>query len=276
MTHEAKPSATAPVKPSVTPFATAPAVSSATTPPNAPRWRTVVLSPHFDDAVLSLAAVIPRLRGPVVVVTVYGGEPGPEAAVSGWDERCGFGTPHEAYEARSVEDALALDMLGVSRITLPHPDGPYGGADQLGHLDQWLRDLPDGIDVLAPLGTRQAHHAFVREQALLTRAAQGAPLPLIYADLPYTGHAPGWHTDAAEAALAAEPEHGESYRSLTDRYRLSVRWDVRLDDAQWARKRLAVQCYGSQLAPLGVDHGPFLSWSGPLRTERVWSLEQRS
>ncbi|MFE6778103.1 PIG-L family deacetylase [Streptomyces sp. NPDC057702] len=256
---------------------TAPTAStSATPPPGAPPWGTVVISPHFDDAVLSLAAVLPQLRGPVVVVTAYGGAPGPEATVSEWDDMCGFTTPHEAHAARVVEDAQALALVGVAQVTLPHPDGPYGGADQLGHLDQWLRDLPLDTEVLAPMGTRQAHHALVREQVLATRAAQGAATPLIYADLPYTGHTPGWHTDGAEAALAAEPERGESYRDLAERFRLSPRWEVRLDDEQWAAKRLAVQCYGSQLAPLGVGHGLFLSRTGPLRTERVWALEPRT
>lgn len=251
------------------------ATSTAPSSSDASPWGTVIISPHFDDAVLSLSAVIPRLRGPVAVVTAYGGAPGPEATVSAWDERCGFGTPHEAHQARLVEDAQALGMLGVEQITLPHPDGPYGGADQLGHLDQWLRELPEEIEVLAPLGTTQAHHSFVREQVLRTRAEQGRTPPLVYADLPYTGHSAGWHTDDAEAVLAAEPERGESFRSLTDRFRLTLRHDVRLDEAEWTTKRLAVQCYGSQLATLGVDHGPFLSWSGPLRTERVWALEPR-
>ncbi|MFI2029351.1 PIG-L family deacetylase [Streptomyces buecherae] len=250
------------------------AATSTTTRPGTPPWGTVVISPHFDDAVLSLAAVLPRLRGPVAVVTAYGGAPEPGAAVSEWDEMCGFTTPHEAHAARVVEDAQALGLLGVAQIALPHPDGPYGNPDQLGHLDQWLRELPADTEVLAPMGTRQEHHALVREQVLLTRATQGAPPPLIYADLPYTGHTPGWHTDGAEQALAADAERGESYRSLAERFRLTPRWEVRLDDAEWASKRLAVQCYGSQLAPLGaLGHGLFLHRTGPLRTERVWALE---
>ncbi|MER0243789.1 PIG-L family deacetylase [Streptomyces sp. HSW2009] len=252
------------------------ASAAATTSPGAPPWGTVVISPHFDDAVLSLAAVIPQLPGPVVVVTAYGGAPGPEATVSSWDADCGFGTPHEAHRARVIEDAQALQMVGVAQITLPHPDGPYGDPSELGHLDQWLRKLPVDTDVLAPLGTRQDHHALVREQVLRTRAEQGAALPLIYADQPYTGHSAGWHTDDAEAVLAAEEERGASFRSLTDRYRLTRRYEVKLDDDQWSAKRLAVQCYGSQLATLGVGHGPFMAWRGPLRTERVWSLEPLS
>ncbi|MCK8677799.1 hypothetical protein [Streptomyces lichenis] len=48
-----------------------------------------------------------------------------------------------------------------------------------------------------------------------------------------------------------------------------------LDDRQWAAKRAAVLCHGSQLAPLAADHGSLPARGGPLRAERVWRLAAR-
>ncbi|MER6914554.1 PIG-L family deacetylase [Streptomyces sp. NPDC000594] len=238
-----------------------------------PPWRTVVLSPHFDDAVLSLAGLLPELPGPVAVVTVHGGAPAAGTPISWWDGYCGFSSTAEAHTERLAEDARACALLGVAQIVLDHPDNPYAEDVELAGLEAFLRELAPGTRVLVPLSTRQRDHRTVRLRALSVLADLGAPLPWVYADLPYTGHVPEWGTDDGCAALAADIEVGTAYRELLRDHRLEVRAELTLSDAQWARKRAAVQCYGSQLAALAVGHGSFLARSGPLTTERIWSLE---
>ncbi|WP_035804054.1 PIG-L deacetylase family protein [Kitasatospora mediocidica] len=241
----------------------------------APR-RTIVLSPHFDDAALSLAGLIPELPGPVVVVTVFGGAPAPGLPVSWWDSTCGFSTATEAYRARLAENARACALLGAAQIALDHPDGPYAQSPELPHLESFLSDLPDHSSILVPLGSNQPDHERVREHALRTLDRLGAPPPLVYADLPYTGHLPHWAGDEAGQALGHSPTCGLADQNLLLRYRTTVRHDLRLTDEQWARKRAAVLCHGSQLAPLAADHGSLLARGGPLRAELVWSLEKVS
>ncbi|MFH9419450.1 PIG-L deacetylase family protein [Streptomyces sp. NPDC017529] len=241
-----------------------------------PPPRTVILSPHFDDAALSLAGLIPLLPAPVTVVTVFGGAPAGDPPVSWWDSTCGFSTAAEAHRARLAEDARAAELLGVSQAVLDHPDGPYGDGGELTGIDACLSGLPAPLPlVLLPIGTNQPDHERVRDRALRVLAGLGAPLPLLYADLPYTGHLPEWGTPDADRALSANPAYGPAYRDLLARYTLGVAHDLVLTDEQWARKRAAVLCYGSQLAPLAADHGSLLARGGPLRAERVWSPAHR-
>jgi LmbE family N-acetylglucosaminyl deacetylase len=243
------------------------------TPPVHRPWHTVVLSPHFDDAVFSLAATLAGLPGPTAVVTVYGGAPAPGVPVSWWDGTCGFSTAREAHRARVAEDAAALARIGVEQVVLDHPDGPYAQGPELPLLDDFLARLPAGTDVWAPLGSNQADHENVRVRATRALTRLGAPLPYVYADLPYTGHLPEWGTDRASEALAQSPMCGLAYQDLLRTHRTAVHHHLVPDDTQWAAKRSAAQCYGSQLAPVAADHGNFLSRTGPLRAELVWSLE---
>ncbi|MFH8346561.1 PIG-L deacetylase family protein [Streptomyces sp. NPDC018045] len=241
-----------------------------------PPPRTVILSPHFDDAALSLAGLIPRLPGPVTVVTVFGGAPAAHHAVSWWDSTCGFSTAAEAYRARLAEDARAAALLGVDRTVLDHPDGPYGAGDELTGLDAFLSALPNPFPlVLLPLGTNQPDHERVRDRALRVLDDLGAPPPLLYADLPYTGHLPEWGAPDTDRALGGSKAYGVAYQDLLTCYRLDLAHDLVLTDAEWARKREAVLCYASQLAPLAADHGSLLARGGPLRAERVWSPVRR-
>ncbi|MEU0126643.1 MULTISPECIES: PIG-L family deacetylase [unclassified Streptomyces] len=237
---------------------------------------TLVLSPHFDDAALSLAGLLPTLAGPVDVVTVHGGAPSPNAQVSWWDTQCGFSSAEEAYLARRAEDAGSCALLGVGQVVLDHPDGPYAaGQTTLHHLEALLRAIPVDTRVLVPLGSNQPDHEAVRRFAMNVLADRGAPLPWVYADLPYTGHLPEWGEPEASDALTRSPRCGLAYQELLTSYRTTVRHAVTLDDRQWAAKRAAVLCHGSQLAPLAADHGGFLARTGPLRAELIWSLEAR-
>lgn len=234
---------------------------------------TVILSPHFDDAALSLAGLVAQLPSPVTVVTVYGGEPAAHHPVSWWDSACGFSTAREAYRARRVEDARACELLGVESIVLDHPDGPYGDSGELTEMDAALAGLPQEALLLIPLGTNQPDHERVRERALAVAEKLGRATPLLYADLPYTGHLAEWGSAAADHALGRSHLYGLAYQDMTRGHDLRVEHDLTLTDDQWALKRAAVLCYGSQLAPLAADHGMLLARGGPLRAERVWAVE---
>ncbi|GAA2532840.1 hypothetical protein GCM10010295_14020 [Streptomyces intermedius] len=183
-----------------------------------PPWRTVVLSPHFDDAALSVAALVRRLPRPLTVVTVFGGPPPEGSPVSWWDTTCGFSSAAEAYACRRAEDARACALLEAEQTLLPNPDGPYGTAGPLRGLDALLTGLTPDTTVLVPLGTNQPDHERVRHQALAALDRPDGARTLVYADLPYTGHLPEWATDGASAALAASQKWGLAYQELTRRH----------------------------------------------------------
>jgi len=94
----------------------------------------VVVSPHVDDAVLSLGAAIShaaRNGSRVTVLTVLAGNPGATAPAGEWDRSCGFSTAGEAAAARRIEDANACARLGARPVWLPFCDHQYerGGTD---------------------------------------------------------------------------------------------------------------------------------------------------
>ena len=67
----------------------------------------VVLSPHFDDAVLSCWHVL-RAPGTVQVVNVFTGAP-PEGSPPGWwDRLTGAPDPGERVRERAEEDRIAV------------------------------------------------------------------------------------------------------------------------------------------------------------------------
>ena len=90
----------------------------------------VVVSPHLDDAVLSLGATIAgatRLGARVEVLTVFAGDPTSGAPAGGWDTRAGFATESEAVLARRAEDDVACRRIGADAKWLQFPGGSYAG-----------------------------------------------------------------------------------------------------------------------------------------------------
>ena len=84
--------------------------------------RTAVLSPHVDDAVISLGASIyraTRAGSYVRIVTVFSGDPDSVLEASGWDSLPGFSTEGQAVRMRRSEDAEACSVVGADRALPP-------------------------------------------------------------------------------------------------------------------------------------------------------------
>jgi LmbE family N-acetylglucosaminyl deacetylase len=88
-----------------------------------------VLSPHLDDAILSLGAAIAHTRSDVTVVTVFAGDPESPLPAGHWDSRAGFRTAGEAARARRHEDELACRDVGARTVWLPFGDHQYPPDD---------------------------------------------------------------------------------------------------------------------------------------------------
>lgn len=93
----------------------------------------MVLSPHLDDAVLSLGASVAALtrRGvDVDVVTVLAGDPTSSVPAGRYDRSCGFTTAGEAAGIRQAEDAAACSTIGANPVWLPFWVGDYSGQSE--------------------------------------------------------------------------------------------------------------------------------------------------
>jgi len=209
--------------------------------PNAePSRRVVVVSPHFDDGVLSLGASIARWsrRGAVVeLLTVLGCDPDSEAPSGGWDRRGGFATEGEAARARRAEDRRACAVLGAIPVWLP-----FGSVDYDRHGDEAdvLRAVGEavaGADLVLMPGFPLSHPDHEWLVRLLVATRLGGRVAL-YAEQPYTlrerrdPEAPAW--------LCESLHDGSPFRQR--RARLGDR------RAKWR----AIRRYRSQLALLGM------------------------
>lgn len=189
--------------------------------------RTVVLSPHLDDAVLSVGATLAGLarRGiRVDVVTVLAGDPGSEAAAGEWDRRAGFRTEGDAARRRREEDRRACLRIGAVPVWLPHAfRGPKPPDEEL-VWSELAAALGDAETVLVPgFPLRHDEHRWVHRLAL-SRLAAGTRIAL-YAEQPYVR----W------SAAAPPPSFERVESGLRDRL----------------AKARATACYASQLPLLG-------------------------
>ncbi|WP_329091818.1 MULTISPECIES: PIG-L deacetylase family protein [unclassified Streptosporangium] len=228
-------------------------------------WETIVVSPHFDDAVLSAAGLLARREGNAAIVTALGGA---GETLSAWDRLCGFASAEETARERRAEDARACEILGVDQVALDNPDVPAARLP-LDDLEAFLTEhVTPRTRVLVPMGIGNADHEAVRDRALDVLEKLDTLEPWVYADLPYAAVVREWGSPAAGEALAASPP----VRALAGRHRLRPGPRLRLDGDGWTLKRRAVLAYASQIAPLACDYGEFLAMPGPLQHELVWVL----
>ncbi|MBK0377240.1 PIG-L deacetylase family protein [Streptomyces californicus] len=245
------------------------------TPPPDLEHSVIVVSPHFDDGVLSLGGLLYRLGRRATLVTVFGGAPVGAVDASDWDRRCGFDDPQSAVRTRQREDATACRLLGIGRLALSHPDNPYDPPDaELDHLTDFLTShAARESTLLVCAGIGNEDHARVRDAVVAVRTAADGPSIWLYADLPYAASYRDWGTPGFTAGIREREKL--LFDPLEARFRLSPEHWTELDAAQWQAKRDAVLAYASQLAPLGRTHGAFLSLPGPLGQELIWRLEPR-
>lgn len=136
-----------------------------------------VISPHLDDAVLSLGQFIST--GEVRVVTVFAGIP--EEGLTDYDRSCGFESSVVAMNDRRAEDAEALGELGARLVHLDYLDSQYRTDDIEEALTQGLFSL-GGIPTFAPLGIGHPDHELVARCCLKAFA----PIDLfLFEELPY-------------------------------------------------------------------------------------------
>lgn len=192
----------------------------------------VVVSPHLDDAVLSLGAAIARATrdgADVTVLTVLAGDPGSDLEAGEWDRRAGFATLGEAARARRREDERACGLVGARPAWLPYCDDQYprGGGDRA------IR-----ADVVAAVGSAAVlipgHPLEHPDHAWLRRLVDGA-------------------FDPERAGVYVE----QPYAVWTGRPLPDLRWrPLRASRRDRQRKLEACRAYATQLPLLGDVLGP--------------------
>jgi LmbE family N-acetylglucosaminyl deacetylase len=195
-----------------------------------------VVSPHLDDAALSVHALLRSRLGPACrVTTVF--TAAPTDGGSGWAQATGFRDAVEEFTARRNEDHRAMARLGVrfdhlglqpadwgdaasaalAQRLVPESATPGAGAQPfiwlpagagqpLGMLSRWRRRL-----LRQPMGA-DAHeeHRFVRDRLWHALRAAGAHRIGFYAENPYL-----WTDQPARLAGELEARFGEPLTAFT-------------------------------------------------------------
>ncbi|MFN2616599.1 MAG: PIG-L deacetylase family protein [Thermoleophilaceae bacterium] len=241
----------------------------------APEAPVAVLSPHLDDAVLSVWSVLAG-RGPTVVVNVCSGLPDGGRA-SRWDRVTGASDSREQMRGRIEEDQTALALSGAEPAGLGLLDSQYrdGGLDPDAVRELALEAVPEVSALYAPaaIGGHPDHLA-VRAAAFELAPRDGPPLTL-YADQPYASRFgwPAWVSGEPEDLRRLPEADWEGWLEglPADRKALAPRVE-RLDDESAAAKLAAMRCYESQFPAL--DGGGLRRMSNPYahRFEVVWEI----
>lgn len=259
-----------------------------------PREPCVILSPHLDDAVLSVWHLLAS-DDVIRVVTVFAGVP-EDSFVTALDRARGATESAELVRRRRADDRAALALAGREPVHADLLDVDYrafrvprlreaierdparfiplvASAPEVAipaeELERTLGSLLDGAVVYAPLGI--GAHPDHRDVARLgLRLAEHGRAVRLYADVPYLVRhgAPTWlgatenpaadvQVERAFAALPAAPEAFE-------------RRVVELPPEQTETKMAAFARYETELALLDADFGGAVTDRGAMRLEAYW------
>lgn len=217
----------------------------------------LVLSPHMDDAALSLGQFLASWPD-AFVLTVFGGMPDPPAITS-YDVNSGFRNSTEAIMARNHEDDRAMHALQARAMRCAFFDNQYRDLDPgappisivQSEIVQAITNAVTGTGatrMYVPVGLAHPDHVLVSDAALIV-ARQSPKLPtFVYEEIP---------------SRVTQPE--VVFDRLAEIRRLG--FHARLDNVGIGPldvKKQAIGCYQSQLWALD----PHLLYV----PERVWSL----
>ncbi len=105
--------------------------SISTSSDDTPENLLIVLSPHFDDAVLSLGGYISDFQGPKFVVTFFSSVPDSLDGLTKWDDMSGFDKSSDSRKIREKENTNSLQSLGAKIINKSYIDNQYEMRSEL-------------------------------------------------------------------------------------------------------------------------------------------------
>lgn len=228
--------------------------------------RIVVLSPHLDDAALSLGAMIERasrLGSEVTVLTVFSGDPASNEPAASWDRACGFATVGEAARARREEDRRACAIMGASPSWLSFPyEDPQGVRSAEGIWSAVTARLAGADLVLTPgFPLQHPDHVWLT-QLVLERMSIGIPVALYveqpYANLEVIGRGYSRRPLLAALRIALRTPAGRRLQwprardpSLQALFQTLTWTAASPDHRSRVAKARAIEAYASQLGKLG-------------------------
>lgn len=153
----------------------------------------VVVSPHYDDAIFSCGELLSMLPTSTVL-TVCTGVPENDALSTDWDRRCGLSSARQAMQARSLENAAALSVLGANGVDLGFLDSQYIVGSRMD--SELLADtVASNIEqlkpssVIFPLGLFHKDHIHISDTFVTICGRYPGINWMVYEDIPYRNQA---------------------------------------------------------------------------------------
>jgi LmbE family N-acetylglucosaminyl deacetylase len=224
----------------------------------------LVVSPHFDDAVLSCGCWLAGAPG-ATVVTVFGGRPDPGMALTRWDAACGFEEGADVVGRRREEDRAALALLAAHPVWLDFRDAQYGPSPAREAVTRALAVAiakAGAATVAFPLGLFHLDHVLAADATLALVERMQAIEWVVYEDALYRSI-----EEAAWLRRESLQQSGWRFEPFTP---------TTAPDAP-AAKRAALACYPSQLRGLATPGMPDVRDAlNPERYHRVVAVRQTS
>jgi LmbE family N-acetylglucosaminyl deacetylase len=220
--------------------------------------RVTVISPHLDDAILSLGSTIAHAAeagARIDVLTVFGDLPGSNAPASPWDRSCGFLTEGQAASARREEDREACSILGARPRWLNFGSECYERRGTEDDILSAVASVTADADIVLLPGFPLAHRDHHLLSELVLRKGLNGQRLALYVEQPYAlGMAKG-STVSTGPSVSTTPAASTAATPDAPVIPNSPAW-TRLMAAPAHRraKARAVRCYQSQLRRLGLKN----------------------
>jgi len=210
--------------------------------------RIVVVSPHFDDAILGAAHLLASYPGSTVITVLGGPPPSYPPEPTDWDALGGFVAGDDVVAGRRQEDRAAMAFVDASPVWLEFPDHQYLAKDERPRpadvapaLGQAIADA-GATAVFLPMGLANPDHVLTHDAGLLVRSPRAE-----------AGEGPAWF---------CYEDHGYKHIPGILAWRVAKLFKAGLwptpavvpIEPDMERKRAAIALYKSQVAPLERDH----------------------
>jgi LmbE family N-acetylglucosaminyl deacetylase len=235
--------------------------------------RSLVVSPHFDDAVLSCSGKLMD-EHLVDVVTVFAALPPENCACPVWDELTAAVNSRARVTERREEDSSALAHFDITPRHLNLLESQYQQyrhhtLDDLQSLSSLVSDY-DEVWLPAGIGLHP-DHVLVRQAGL---AAKGERDIFLYADLPYAVRFgwPSWLTDKeAHQFLDVDRWYISQFRATGLKETLPVTVRTLSKQSQCIKTRAMAE-YATQMPALLAGYGGRMHDPAILKYELYWTF----
>lgn len=158
--------------------------------------KVLLISPHYDDAVLSAGQFMAG-RPDTEVLTLFNWRGTSASVQTTYDAKCGFDNADDAVHARQRENNEALALLQATSLELNLPDSQYDNSGQSDEyivnriLELVLVDEEHEYEfMLAPLGLAHPDHEQAHRVGFILRKELGIPI-YFWEDMPIRVVEPG-------------------------------------------------------------------------------------